>query len=230
MKGLRAGGLGLLLAGLVLVLGGLFQWWSGRPTAERLRGAELVRDSILVAADTTRLVLLNDSLQIVVRRVQQSEAERDRLDRTLRWQRQLTAELQVTIEEMRAATESVVVEDSAGVRHAFFEHRSTPVHVTVQAAVPPAPALATADIRVTIAPISLSARIGCGDRVAGVRPATLSLTGPPWADLKIGYSQVSPDVCNPLPARMSPLERLRSSSQAAIGGFVVGAVVALILK
>jgi hypothetical protein len=53
-------------------------------------------------------------------------------------------------------------------------------------------------VRVAVDTAVIEARVGCGSVDAvGVRPATLSLTGPQWMTLRLDRVEQEPRVCSP---------------------------------
>ena len=163
----------------------------------------LKADTLAATLDTTRRVnmpgVLADSLVAVQRRAVQAAQSVDSLDRALGLVRAGWAQFRTSVSALRAVTrsETVYVSASDSVRRATFDVRHEPytVHAAVDA--PPAPNQWTMDVRVELDTIAMEARVGCGSAGAeGVRPATLTVIGPAWADVKLGRVSQSPAVCS----------------------------------
>lgn len=169
------------------------------------REAGLVRDSLEAVIDTTRLVevsVLHDSLRLYERRVLQVAQESDSLDRALKRERRLKAEVSVAIApiDMQGTSEPTV--DSADVRiMAFRNIRRGPVTIdSLYVRSPPLPAPAAMRIWARVEPIPLGIRMQCGlKEIDGIRPAFATVRAPQWATARIDSLQADPDVCNPAP-------------------------------
>lgn len=175
----------------------------GRYAAAALRG-----DSLEAAHDTTRrlslsrrdsLRLLGDSLAGVQRRAVQQGQRQDALDRALGLERVALSELRATVARLdaRLASTGAVRDDSAtGARSATFDVQEPPYRGTAAVELPPPPAAGTLRLALALDPIALTARMGCspaGDD--GIRPATVTVTGPPWARVELGRVEQDPGLC-----------------------------------
>lgn len=94
--------------------------------------------------------------------------------------------------------------------------------------VPRPPAVASLRLGVSLSPIVLAPRIQCGppDR-AGVRPATLLVTGPAGVALEVGATEVDVHACNPDFGRPSGI---RVPLTAAVIAALVSAAAAALLS
>lgn len=172
----------------------------------RLRDSVLRADSIEAAADSTRGVsenalkalhsLFGDSVAAVERRVVQERQRGDALDRALGRERIARAGLTVTVDSLRVAVQAPVTSDTGDqVRSAWFP--VSEVAFTGEAAVslPRPPASGTLDLQITVRPIPLHLRLGCGAPVNGLRPATAVLAGPSWTTLTLDSLSQDPGLC-----------------------------------
>lgn len=198
--------------------------------AERRIGAVLLRaDSLEAANDTTRSIaeraqrVLGDSLHGVERRVVQEKQRADALDRALGRERIARANIMAVVDSLsvvaKADKDSYNSVDST--RTLVFAVDTVPYSGFANVELPPAPATPTLDLRLSVAPVPLSLRLGCGSSVNGIRPATVALVGPRWAALSLDSLSQSPDLCRS-PALQPPSHRLRWAG--------VGAVVALVVQ
>lgn len=228
-RGILAAAAALLIALALAARCGHDRAWQA--AAVQIRAAELRADSAEAAADTTRL-LYSDSVQAVTRRALQLVQERDRLDAALQWERRVTSTLVVALRELRDSAAAVVTVDSADVRHASWHVRQAPWTADVGVQVPAPPDSARLQLAVALDPIAVTVRAGCGRAPAGggVRPASIAAEGPTWARLELTDVVTDPEVCNPLPQRITTVQRIRIGVPYAAGGAVVAAIATLILS
>lgn len=202
----------LAALGLLVVLG--VQSFRLR-AAERRIGAVLLRaDSLEAANDTTRSIaeraqrVLGDSLHGVERRAIQEKQRADALDRALGRERIARVGLEARVDSLRLITGAVIDTVVDGARSITFEIDTIPYYGRAIVWVPPQTILAggdsmvsprperpTLDLRLSVTPIPLSLRLGCGEAVQGIRPATVTLYGPRWATLSLDSLSQSPDLC-----------------------------------
>lgn len=226
---------GTALAVLLLVLMGSI-WIRGRAleqTRQELRAASLVRDSLEAAADTLRHhYLAADSSRVVAeRRALQAALERDSVDQLLRTESRARARIEAQVAELHVGAAAVAVVDSADVRHVAWDLRQEPYTIAAAAEVPPPPAMATLALRIRMDPLSLVVGFRCGEPGAtGIRPAHVTADVPDWLPVTDVVGQMDADLCNPPPPPPpSLLKRIRIGAPYAAGGFIAGAVGALIL-
>ena len=200
----------IILAVLLAALG--FQSCRLRQEQQRVGEALLRVDSLEAVADTTRAVtvkvqsLLGDSIRAVERRVVQERQRADALDRALGRERIARVGLSLKVDSLlaRVVASSDTVQD--GTRTIGFEVDTVSFRGSVTVRVPPSPAPPVMDLRLVVNPIPLQLRLGCGDPVNGIRPATATALGPAWAPLRLDSLSQSPDLCQ------SPALRQKRSS------------------
>jgi hypothetical protein len=180
-----------------------------RLDAARVRGvrAALAADSVEAARDTSRLVRLDgetgrslaDSLRVVQRRTLQVSQRSDALDRALGLERAARAQLEATVESLRATArvEQVAVEAGDQTRSTEFDVRQVPYTVHAAVTLPEPPGAGRLDVVVSLDTLKLDVRVECGARrLREVRPATVSVAGPAWASVRLGRVEQAPEVCN----------------------------------
>lgn len=203
-----------VLAVLLAALG--FQSCRLRQEQQRVGQALLRADSLEAAGDSTRAVSSNaltalrqmtrDSLTAVERRVIQEKQRADALDRALGRERIAKVGLLATVDSLKVVASSIVDTTSPeGTRFLAFQIDTTPYRGTANVTLPPTTP-PTMDLRLALDPIPLQLRLGCGDPVNGIRPATATALGPAWASLRLDSLSQSPDLCQ------SPALRPRRSS------------------
>lgn len=203
-RGLKVG----LAAAVLLAVGGALLY------AHHQRGlrrrAELARDSLEAAADTTRLELhawrdaagrVRDYYQ---RRAVQAEIQRDAVAEELAQESRARAELELTVATRDTAglpSPGPVTVDTAGVREASITWRREPFTVDVRARVPPPPDSARWDISAALDALHMDLRVACGEAPAGreVRPANVTVGAPAWATVRLDSVRTAAHVCNPEP-------------------------------
>ncbi len=181
---------------LLLIGGGIWFAWREREFArqrERLQTAarrvSLSADSTQAARDSTtsRAVLLlaaGDSVRVYQRRIVQTRQRADSLDNALGIERAARYRIAAEVAELRSHIDARVTEGGDSVRTATFRVRDAPFYVDARVTLPPPPGDGRMTVRVSLDTAVIEARVGCGlADAAGVRPATLSLTGPRWMTL-----------------------------------------------
>lgn len=201
----------VIMAVLLAALG--FQSCRLRQEQQRVGQALLRADSLEAAGDSTRAVavkvqtLLGDSIVGVERRVIQEKQRADALDRALGRERIAKVGLLAMIDSLIVVTSSVTDSTSPeGTRFLTFQIDTTPYHGEALVKVPPQPLTASLDLRLALDPIPLHLRLGCGPAANGIRPATATLLGPPWASLRLDSLSQSETLCQ------SPALRQKRSS------------------
>lgn len=180
-----------LLALLAAVLGALQQ--HAAAVRQGLRA-----DSLEAVADTSRRLLTDSLVTVWGRRVVQAELRADSLDHRLRLRPAVVTRTVVHLDTLTdTIIAPVVVHDST--RHADFRVRQVPYTLLAHAALPPPPVEGRLAVTVTLDPLPLDLRVGCGPKVGPVRPATATASGPPWATLDLREVRADPDVCNAQP-------------------------------
>jgi len=82
------------------------------------------------------------------------------------------------------------------VRRARFAVRQAPYTVAAEVALPVPPDTATMSVHVALDELQLEARIGCAPaNASGIREATVSMTGPKWAAIRLDRVEQSPELC-----------------------------------
>ena len=189
------------------------------------RRAWVHMDSVEALSDSTRSRLL-DSLRVVERRAVQAEIEADRLDKELGRETQVRAALRVKVDSLQESIGAPVTEDTAGVRTVEWERYLEPLRIQAKAIVPPEPKRARLDLTLDLDSIPMTVRVGCGEAEGDFRPATVTVTLPPWADAKIEEVRQDPDVCN---AGFWREEEDPWTWQSLVTGFASGTLAVLVL-
>lgn len=203
---------------LVAVVFLSIQSWRLRSAQQAAAAAALRADSTAAAVDTSRqlarqaLAVLGDSLAGAERRVIQQRQRADQLDRALGRERIALANATIRIRGLEATLASTgPVRDStvgadSSVRVADFTVRQPPFTVEATAALPPRPFPGSLRLGITLDPVPVQLRLGCGAADAGgIRPASATLLGPPWAALELGRVEQSAELCrSPALARKGP--------------------------
>ncbi len=161
----------------------------------RTRDAGLVRDSSDAVHDTTRLVVVDttaasDSGLVWQRRAVQEAQRADALDRALHEERAARAELSVII----PAVDTTIAIPRPGMGEKIRQGPYTiEVDHTTPAVGDSAPVLG---LRVALDTLHLGVRIGCGAAARdGVRPASVSVLAPSWAQVRLDQVEQEPTVC-----------------------------------
>lgn len=211
---------------------GAWEARAARIARQRAGEAALAASNEVARNDSSHRVLLRrvvevlgDSVQAVQRRVVQVLQKADDLDKALKLDRIAVATLTATVATLTTAVHAPPAHDSGGTRIAEVTHRAVPFTIDARAELPPPPDSARWRFRVALDPIDLRLRLGCG-RVDsfGIRPASVLLTGPTWAQLALGPAEQSPDLC-PSPALAKP--GVSRAKWFAIGGGTVAGLVEL---
>lgn len=228
---------------LVLVVGALamtrLAWaeFENSRLRAKLRASELAEANARARGDSTRDVtnelrqLLGEYKNAVEHLAEQVEIRTDKIDNALGRYSQVQARIEVRIGTLETKLKSgPTTETSEGVRHAQFRLEQPidttdvpPYTIQAEVAVPPPPDSATMQLTVALAPAHFDARVQCARRAtdAGVRDATLLVTGPRWIKLTLDSLRADPDVCSP--------EKRGSTTKAFIrGGVVVGGLMMLL--
>lgn len=168
------------------------------------RGNALRADSTAAATDSTRAMvarakkILGDSITGVERRAWQAKIQRDALDKALKRVTEAKTNVVVALKDLRVSDTTSRVLDSGDTRTATFTVDSVPYHAVATVALPPAPKPGRFTLDIRSDPAKIGVRIQCGKPSgAGIRPATVGVTTPPWLSAQIDSPQFSPDVCNP---------------------------------
>ena len=215
----------VLLLTIVLAYAGVVTAQYRAERKSRL-AAEFHGDSIAAVLDTTRLVHAA-GIRAFQRRVLQVTIERDSVDKALKIESVARLALDVRVRELETTDTSTVTVDDADVRPPQVERYVEPYSFNLGVAVPPPPAPALWRIGIRLDPIVLRPRIGCGEPIAGqlVRPATLTVEAPDWADISLTELRQSTEVCNPSPGGPGAVQSAVFTTTG--GAFAGGAAVAL---
>jgi len=188
----------LAAAGLLLVAVGLLFAQNASLKREIIR-KDLALDTQEALIDTTRVRALGDSLLLAERRAVQLQVERDSLDKALDIETRVRIGIQVALNDLVVDTRAGVTETPEGVRESTFQGYQLPYAWDATVALPKPPGEGTMALRVSLDPIVLSGRVACGDAPDGrrVRPASVFIVSPTWADVTLSGLEQDPDVCNP---------------------------------
>lgn len=235
-----------LVAGLVMALGvSRCQLAKAR---EAGASAALRADSIDAENDTTRRAmlserdrarLLGDSLAVVERRAVQAPQIQTALDKALKRERILRADLAAVVRESHTTTAGTVTEtrdtvrdptrrdaDSVGVglvRRGSFDIRDEPYTARAIVELPAPPARGSIDLSIRLDTARISVRPGCGPPDAsGIRPATVAVSGPVWLGIALTHVEQSPDLCRSPALAPRGVSRSRWATIGAAFGFVAG--------
>lgn len=196
--------------------------------ATALRAGNLLaeRDSTRNAAVANARVaaLLGDSVRLVEKRVQQVVQRRDQLDRALGGERRARYALAVTVDSLRSSTAGVLVTDASGpVQRAEFNIRQPPYTVAAVVEIPQRPDTARLAMRIALDPLPIVARVMCSAPDAhGVRAASVVVSSPPWATLRLARLEQSPAVCGTAAPPQSGSQSPLRFSRLVVGVGVVG--------
>jgi hypothetical protein len=183
--------------------------WREREAArlrERVWMQAMHADSIQAARDSSRAVLvavaLRDSLGVYQRRVVQARQRSDSLDRALGVERTARYRIAAEVTELRTRIAASVTNRLDDERSAAFRARDGPFQIEATVTLPHPPGDGQMTVRVAVDTAVIEARVGCGAaHGAGVRSATLSVTGPKWMTLRLGRVEQDPRVCSAAEAR-----------------------------
>jgi hypothetical protein len=221
-----------LVAALVLTVR-IEEW---RLAAQRRRAAVgmLAESNRSAERDTTRDValqnarvarLLGDSLRLVEKEVLQVAQKRDALDAALgreRAARYAAIVVVDSVERLIAAANAAIPAPgfaaSREVRAARFDLRQEPYTIIANVAMPPPPDSATLQVKISVDPIAIVARVTCADIGSGAREASVSVETPAWVRVRLGTVSQTPDVCARSPARESFLRWPRLATRRLVLG------------
>jgi hypothetical protein len=144
--------------------------------------------------------LIGDSLRLVERLLVQRAQRQDGLDRALKRERLARYAMTVRAESLAAMAQGETEAESAdtlsSIRRASFRIRQAPYTIAADVALPESPDTGRMSMRVTLDPLHVEARVGCAQPDAhGIRQATVSATGPAWADIRFDRVEQSPALC-----------------------------------
>jgi hypothetical protein len=223
---------GALAAALVLTV----RIEETRLEAQRRRASAAILEEANRSAkrDTTRNValedarvakLLGDSLRLVEKQVVQSVQRRDALDAALgreRAARYAAVAMVDSVERLIAAVDSALpvrdVRDSREVRTARFDLRQEPYTIVANVTVPPPPDSATLEVKVSVDPIPIVARVTCADVGSGAREASVSVETPAWVRVRLGTVAQTPEVCSRAATRDALLRWPRFATRRLVIG------------
>lgn len=121
--------------------------------------------------------------------------------------------------------DTVTIASAEATRNGAFDIRQPPYTVHASVALPPAPAAGTMALHVSLDTLRIELRLGCGRaNAAGIRAATTTAAGPPWAAIQLTRVEQSPDICASLgvpESRWAPFERAFSRVGFSVG-YVAG--------
>lgn len=176
---------------------------------QRTRKLALEASNVRAERDSTRLVgasnermarLLHDSLRLVERLVVQQVQQQDELDRARRRERIARFSASVIGGSLSASSRGVVeanqLEAGRSVRRARFLVRQMPYTLIAEVGLPEAPDTGVMSVHIALDTMHLETRIGCAAPDGnGIRDATVSVTGPRWAAVRLDRVEQSPELC-----------------------------------
>jgi hypothetical protein len=188
---------------LFLVIVGLGAWGATnlvrmRHLQHELVASSYVRDSLEVAADSTRRVTvagLDTAIALWQRRAYQSEQHADKLDKQLKQETVARTNLALTVDSLRLVMDGTVT-DVAGIRRADFHSYKTPFTVDVGVELPAPPARGIARVSVVVDTANVGVRLACGKPVDGIRPANVTVTTPTWLNVRVDSASQDRRLCN----------------------------------
>lgn len=169
--------------------------------------AELTLENTQATLDTTsKLVnVLGDSLDVWERRAVQLGDSVDDLDEELDQTTRAKADLEFILDSMRVDSvtpdSSTAQDDTTEVVH--YREEQDPFFVEADFTVSPKPVFTSADFLVGLSnPLSFQARVACrdsdvSDDIQSAYVQVIPINGLDSADVSVGDTRISPDVCNP---------------------------------
>lgn len=209
--------LGGTVLGAVCIVGawGLWQERENVRLARQFHAAALVSDSSAAAADSTRAVQLQvagETITVWQRRALQAAQRADSLDRALGLERAARYQIIASVTPLTASVTGAVTPSAAApvlstagsvhasdaVRTGAFVIHQAPYHLVASVTLPPPPGRGAMTVGVTLDSARIALRVGCSAADAsGVRPASVTLSGPAWLSLQLGELTQEPRVCSP---------------------------------
>ena len=158
---------------------------------QALRNA-LVADSVLAIADTSRAEAWGFE-----RRAIQAERARDSLDRALKRSTVVRGVVRI-VTPPDTIVLSAPVDSTANdsLRFGRFVGYQRPYHVVADVMLPRPPGIGSLNLAIVSDTAQFGLRVQCGEKVRGIRPATLVLEPPDWMVAQIDSAQVTPLACN----------------------------------
>jgi hypothetical protein len=158
------------------------------------------------ARDARLSALLADSLRVVEKLVVQQTQRSDAVDRALNRERRPRYQVGVSVDSLREMVAAAKTEPAATIARADFEVRRPAFTISAEGEIPPHPDSARMDIRLALDPIPVDARVSCeAPNDLGIRAADVATVSPPWAEVRFGRLQQSPELCaSPAPTPTQP--------------------------
>jgi hypothetical protein len=185
--------------------------------------AALDASNAIARADTTREVYRDSVTRIVERLAVQSTTEAANttaIDRVLHRTQLALDSLSARVRsiDVSARSSGDVTTSADDVRHGAFVVDSTPFHVRADVALPRT-GPGTIQLAASLDPIPIGVRQLCGTPDAnGIRPATVSATGPSWATIQLAHVEQDAGACrSPALTGASTDGRLRLAIVAGYG-------------
>lgn len=178
-------------------------------------------DSLEAVVDTTR-VLIDGERKVWGRRLLQADLKADSLDKLLKLKPTVVIQPVVHVDTLTDTVYAPVTGDS--IREGSFRVRQPPFTVSATAALPPPPSQGRLALTVALDSIVLGVRVGCGEKVGGIRPATATVEAPAWASVHLNRVQGNRDVCNPSSPLIAGKTTWKALVGVLVGGFVGGAI------
>jgi hypothetical protein len=186
-----------------LALGMGYMYLQAAGAKERADRLALEKSNAVAEADSTKLKFENyrnsigETLDIYSRRIVQTEVKNETLEDSLNTTLRSNSRLEAQIASLDTTVTGETTEDSVGVRQAEFEGYQEPYFYTALVTVPPPPETPEMSLHVESDPIPLQIFVGCGEPEDEIRPATLNVGTPDWAEVNLTDLSQDPDVCNP---------------------------------
>lgn len=141
---------------------------------------------------------IGDSLRVFQRQVVQTAQRNDAIDQALQLERRGRYQLTTSVDSLHRviASRSPVSQDSLSVRRAEFDVRQAPYTVAMTVELPAPPDTGRVDLHVALDSIPLGLRLSCARPDAnGIRAASIEAIAPPWASVRFGSVEQSPELC-----------------------------------
>lgn len=144
------------------------------------------------------LSTIGDSLHVFQRQVVQTAQRSDAIGQALQLERRGRYQLATSVDSLNRvlSSRSSVTQDSQSVRRADFDVRQAPYTVALTVELPAPPDTGRIDLHVRLDSIPLGLRLSCANPDPhGIRAASIEAIAPPWASVRFGSVEQSPDLC-----------------------------------
>ncbi len=170
---------------------------------ERELVAETLRaNNELARADSTVKLLRSqkDSTDAWSKLAVQEKIRADDLDKRLKRETRAKADLQIRVDSLVEVIQGLpTTEDTLGTRTGVFPPTySEPFTTSAKVVLPKPPARGSLELTIVMDPLNIGVRQQClPPDGRGVRQASVVVTGPSWADVRLGALVQDPEVCMP---------------------------------